>query len=182
MLSGFNELMCEFLSIYNCDTHTHTHAHCAVQRKTRIATNTVSGCQRERERETARMRETAVKRYVQTGRLRYVVPCSELGWVRNVSGFFLSNWDKFFIHHSARCLSVPSICPVCVVGDGQAGKQAPNLLVCAPPFEGTEVKGLEARARWCAWKDENARMAFGRTVDSVLYFSDLKLFFLATGL
>lgn len=31
-------------------------------------------------------------------------------------------------------------------------------------------------------KDENARMAFGRTVDSVLYFSDLKLFFLATGL
>lgn len=40
MLSGFNELMCEFLSIYTCDTHTHTHAHCAVQRKTRIATNT----------------------------------------------------------------------------------------------------------------------------------------------
>lgn len=157
----------------------HTHAHTRTLRSTEEDKNSNKHSVRlsKRERETARMRETAVKRYVQTGRLRYVVPCSELGWVGNVSGFFLSNWDKFFIHHSARCLSVPSICPVCVVGDRQAGKQAPNLLVCAPPFEGTEVKGLEARARCCAWKDENARMAFGRTVDSVLYLSDHKLFF-----
>lgn len=59
MLSGFNELMCEFLSIYNCDTHTHTHAHCAVQRKTRIATNTVSGCQRERERDGPNERDSS---------------------------------------------------------------------------------------------------------------------------
>lgn len=61
-----------------------------------------------------------------------------------------------------------------MAGDGQAGKHAPNLLVCAPLFDGSEVKGLKARKMIKHRRPLEGKC--GEKGSSLLHLHDIKVF------